>query len=207
MNGMAERSDLDTHAHVQLAVDGDGHSLAWLVERLTPLLLAQARVRIGKQLRVVIDAQDLVQEVWSIALPRMASLREREDLDASMMVAFLARILIYRCNDLVRKHIVGKPRAAGASQGMLAGLPVQQSGAVTRAVRRETQDAVRDAIDRLEDLDREIVVMRGIERHPVGQIAAVVGLTENAVSQRYGRALAKLKGLLPRDLADLFAAS
>ena len=90
---------------------------------------------------------------------------------------------------------------------MLAGLPLQQSGAVTRAVRRETQDAVRDAIDRLEDLDREVVVMRGIERHPVGQIAAVLGLTENVVSQRYRRALDKLKGLLPRDIADLFAAS
>jgi RNA polymerase sigma factor (sigma-70 family) len=143
--------------------------------------------------------------VWAIALPRIASLRERDELDGRVLVAFLARILIYRCNDLVRKHIVGKPRPAGSSAGMLARLPGRHSGAVTRAVRRENQDAVRAAIDELDETDREIVILRGIERDPVGQIAAVLGVSENLVSVRYRRALDKLRGLLPADVVALFA--
>ena len=205
MTPMSGPMNLDTEAHVVRAVDGDAGSMDWLVERLTPLLLAQARMRIGKQLRVVIDEHDLVQEVWAIALPRVPTLREREDLNASMLVAFLARTLIYRCNDLVRKHIVGKPRSARSSDGMLARLPARHSGAVTRAVRHETRDLVQQAIAKLADQDRDVVVMRGIERNPVTEIAAVMGLSENLVSVRYRRALERLRGLLPAEVVSLFA--
>tara|TARA_R110002072_G_scaffold46591_10_gene129221 strand:- start:251905 stop:252528 length:624 start_codon:yes stop_codon:yes gene_type:complete len=207
MSAMSSPMNLGTEAHVVRAVAGDAGSLDWLVDRLTPLLLAQARMRIGRQLRVVIDEHDLVQEVWAIALPRLPSLREREGLSAGMLVAFLARILIYRCNDLVRKHIVGKPRPAGSSEGMLLRLPARHSGAVTRAVRRETQDVVQQAIARLDESDRQVVVMRGIERNPVAQIAAVMGLSENLVSVRYRRALDRLRGLLSADVVGMLASN
>jgi len=205
MSAMPQPIEQDTRAHVRRAVAGDDDSLDWLVDRLTPLLLAQARVRVGPTLRRVVEPHDLVQEVWAIALPKLPALREREDLDGGALVAFLARILIYRCNDLVRKHIVGKPRPEGSSLGMLARLPGRHSGAVTRAVRRETQDVVRAAIERLPADDRELVVQRGIERHPVQQIAAVTGLSENLVSQRYRRALDKLRAVLPPETLALLA--
>ncbi|MEZ6037417.1 MAG: sigma-70 family RNA polymerase sigma factor [Planctomycetota bacterium] len=207
---MVPPSELDTRAHVRRAVAGDDASLGWLLERWTPLLLAMARQRIGQVLRRVVDPQDLVQEVWAIALPKLGALRERIDQGADdngggLLMAFLARTLTYRCNDLVRKHLVGKPRTAGSSVGMLQRLPGAHSGAVTRAVRRETQDAVRAAIEQLEPLDRDVVLMRGLERHPVPQIAAALGVSDNVVSQRYRRALDKLRGLLPAELTALFA--
>lgn len=209
---MLPPSQLDTRAHVRRAVAGDDASLGWLIERWTPLLLALARQRIGQVLRRVVDPHDLVQDVWAIALPKLGALRERVDDGrdgggdgGGVLIAFLARTLTYRCNDLVRKHLVGKPRTAGSSVGMLQRLPGVHSGAVTRAVRRETQDAVRDAIEQLEPLDRDVVLMRGLERHPVAQIAAALAVSDNVVSQRYRRALDKLRGLLPAELAALFA--
>ena len=205
MSVMSDPMNLDTTAHVKRAVDGDADSLDWLVERLTPLLLAQARMRIGKVLRVVIEEHDLVQEVWAIALPRLQQLRERDDVTSGMLIAFLARILIYRCNDLVRKHIVGKPQRAHTSDGMLARLPARHSGAVTRTVRRETQDLVQDAIAKLDEGDRRVVVMRGIEHSSVGEIASAMGISDNLVSVRYRRALERLRLLLPSDLVALFA--
>ncbi len=223
---MIPPEELDTRAHVQRAVvGGDAASLEILIARLSPLLLAQARLRIGPALRRVIEPEDLVQEVWAIALPRLPELGRRPgsagercasgafrsaelepaELEPGILVAFLARTLTYRCNDLVRKYIAGKPRAHGSSVGMLARLPGDQSGAVTRAVRRETDDIVRAAIDRLDELDRQVVVMRGIERHAHAQIAAVTGLTANTVAARYRRALHKLSELLPAEIAALFA--
>lgn len=207
MTAMSDPMNLDTQAHVVRAVDGDSHSLDWLVDRLTPLVLAQARMRIGKVLRVVIDEHDLAQEVWAIALPRLQQLRGRDGLDPGVVVAFLARILIYRCNDLVRQHIVGKPHRVQTSEGMLARLPARHSGAITRAIRRETQDVVQEAIAQLDESDRLVVVMRGIERHPVGQIATVMGISDNLVSVRYRRALERLRGLLPAEVVALFASA
>lgn len=192
-----------TLVQLRAAARGDDPSVAWLVERFTPLLLAQARTRLGAELRRVIDPEDLVQEVWAIALPKLAAFADRDDLGAGALVAFLARILLYRCNDLVRKHIVGKPRRADATAAALSRLPAQHSGAVTRAVRGETRSRVRDALAVLSDDDRQIVVLRGLEQHGVGEIAALLGLSENLVSVRYRRALQRLREALPGDVFDV----
>lgn len=192
----------DTIAHVRAAVAGDDPSVTWVVERLTPLLLAQAHARIGSQLRRVLDPHDLVQEVWSIGLPKLHLLAGRDGLDGRLVLAFLARILLYRCNDLVRKHLVGKPRSTGGTGDALSQILGRHTGVVTQAVRAERQLAVREAIDRLDEDDRRLVVLRGIEQNPVHEIASVLGLSENLVSVRYRRALAKLREWLPGGVFD-----
>lgn len=192
----------DTIAHVRAAVAGDDPSVTWVVERFTPLLLAQAHARIGSQLRRVLDPHDLVQEVWSIGLPKLHLLAGRDGLDGRVVLAFLARILLYRCNDLVRKHLVGKPRSTGGTGDALSQILGRHTGVVTQAVRAERQLAVREAIERLDEDDRRLVVLRGIEQNPVQEIATVLGLSENLVSVRYRRALAKLREWLPGGVFD-----
>lgn len=194
--------DDDTIAHVRAAIAGADPSVTWVVERFTPLLLAQAHARIGSQLRRVVDPHDLVQEVWSIALPKLHLLAGRDDLGGRTVLAFLARILLYRCNDLVRKHIVGKPRRVGGTGEALSRILGRHTGVVTQAVRAERQLAVRAAIDRLDEDDRRLVVLRGIEQNPVHEIATVLGLSENLVSVRYRRALQQLREWLPGGVFD-----
>lgn len=193
----------DSLAQVRAAVAGDDASIDWLVDRYTPWLLAQARARIGPELRRVVDADDLVQEVWAIALPRLRLFADRPGFDGRMLLAFLARIQLYRCNDLVRRHIVGKPRRANATELALSRLPGRHSGAVTRAVRAEVHTAVHAAIDRLDADDRRLVVLRGIEQHPVHEIAALLQISDNLVSVRYRRALERLRAAIPAFAFDL----
>lgn len=201
---MTERDRDPTRGHVEAAIAGVDASVAWVVERFSPLLLLQARARIGPELGRVVDGHDLVQEVWAIALPKLHLLADRPQLDGRTLLAFLARILLYRCNDLVRRHIVGKPRRASASSAACSRLLGRHSGVVTQAVRGEQQSIVRTALDRLDDDDRRLVVLRGIEQHPVNEIAVVLQISANLVSVRYRRALERLRALLPAALlADL----
>src|SRR5262245_40615244 len=51
----ASDPDAVTSIHVQRAKHGDEASLDWIVRRFTPLLLAQARYRLGASLRAHYD--------------------------------------------------------------------------------------------------------------------------------------------------------
>ncbi|MCL2649105.1 MAG: sigma-70 family RNA polymerase sigma factor, partial [Phycisphaerales bacterium] len=77
-----------------------------------------------------------------------------------------------------------------------------------RAMRSEVMqqelstDAVAKALDgallKLGAIDREVVVRRYLHGETVGSVAAAVRMTENAASQRIGRALEKLRKILAR---------
>ena len=69
-------------------------------------------------------------------------------------------------------------------------------------MRDETLDRVREAIARLPQADREVVVLRHLEGLHPADIAAVLGTSPGAVEVRLSRARQRLKGLL----GDLFEA-
>ncbi len=192
---------LDTAAHVRLALAGDRDALAWVIERYSPLLLAQARQRLGPRLRRHHDPDDVVQETWAIALPKLGSLVDRDGALPDVLIAFLGRILLYRVNNLVQKLVTKKPVDPSSLQRTaLAALPAHQSGVITKLARGERASAVGAALARLDDGDRELIVARGIEHNPVQQIAVVLGVTPNVVSVRYRRALEKLRAELPNSV-------
>ncbi len=184
---------------------GERADLEWVVDRFTPVLLAQARVRLGPRLQELNDPLDLVQDVWAVALPKLPGLIHREVLRADQLLAFLARILLYRVNNLVHRHVKGKPlvqRDATGTGRAIDRLPASQSGVLTAAVRHERGAAVTDALAALPPGDRDIVVMRGLERSPVKEIAVALGISENHVSVRYRRALQTLRDALPNSVFE-----
>jgi RNA polymerase sigma-70 factor (ECF subfamily) len=65
-----------------------------------------------------------------------------------------------------------------------------------RLIRDELRRRVQDAMDRLADRDREILVMRHLEEMSAGEIAAALGISEGAVRVRLLRALTRLRNLL-----------
>ncbi|MCB9891527.1 MAG: sigma-70 family RNA polymerase sigma factor [Planctomycetes bacterium] len=203
------RSNLDeTLQLLRAAVGGDSAGTTRLVERFTPLLLEQARQRLGPNLRRHHAPEDLVQDVWGIALPRLSNLIDRHGDGPIPVLPFLGRILLYHVNNLVRKHIVGKPKKltwAGSSKGSWSRLTAQQTGAITNALRSERRDLVREALERLPEIDRQLLVWRGMENHAVQEIAVVLGRTENYVSVRYRRALERLRRELRGSAFDDFA--
>ncbi|MBI4603725.1 MAG: hypothetical protein HY721_17360, partial [Planctomycetes bacterium] len=160
-----------TTLHVRRAKAGDRESLEWLVKRFTPLLIANARYRLARPLWSLYDPEDVVNDVWLVALPRLPDLPPREGRHTPVFLKFLSTTLLYRVNDLVAKHIRGKPGRAAAPawdagtdlRDPVDALPAPTTEAVRRLVRQEAREAVAAAIDELEEGDRSLVILRGIE--------------------------------------------
>ncbi len=122
---------------------------------------------------------------------------------------FLSTTLLYRFHSLVRKEV--RNRAAGAAPiqdgdgdpvDALAMIAADVSGAVTKAVRRQRQEAVTQAIESLDPTEREIIILRGIEQNSVDLIAHALEVTPNAVYLRYHRALKRLRARLSDSVFD-----
>jgi RNA polymerase sigma-70 factor (ECF subfamily) len=69
-------------------------------------------------------------------------------------------------------------------------------GAGEQLARRELDRRVRQALARLGEADREALLLRNIEGLSNQETAQVLGIEPAAASQRYGRAILRLRNLL-----------
>ncbi|MCA9002879.1 MAG: sigma-70 family RNA polymerase sigma factor, partial [Planctomycetes bacterium] len=191
-----------TSMHVHRAREGESASVQWLYERFHPYLKAQARYRLSGQLAKLMDTEDLVQDVWSIALPRLATLRTDAERATPTLVAFLATTLLNRVRELARQRARRGPNAELESQ-----LAEQRTRIPDRVVRTENRSLLLQAIEALDPADREVLVLRGLEQWSHRQVAERVGRTPNAVALQYARILERLKRELPGSSIQEFEAS
>lgn len=198
----------DTSLRVRGAFQGSREDLDWLVVRLSPLLRAQAAFRLGKHGTLAIDPDDCVAEVWLVALQRFGDLKPREGRLTPVLLAFLSSITV----NIVRRRLrnLSRRRAAhGNGSADHSEDPDRRAAnvtdVVTRAARAELAGKIGAAIGQLEEKDREVVILRGVENLDNDEAAAVLGERPNTVAQRYRRALAKLRSALPQSVFDEFA--
>jgi len=193
-----------TSANVRRAFAGDGPSLGWLVEHLSPLLVAQARWRLGPALRRHYDPDDLVGDAWLAALPNLATLPARDGRCTPVLLRFLSTAIFNRVNNLVKKHLrrTADPEAQGSGCQPSPIPPDAVTGVVTAAIRAERRALVLDAIEGLDAKDREILLMRGVEQRANSTVAEFLGLTPSAAAMRYQRALERLRAQLGSSIFD-----
>tara|TARA_R110002094_G_scaffold78964_1_gene84976 strand:+ start:1617 stop:2261 length:645 start_codon:yes stop_codon:yes gene_type:complete len=194
-----------TSIHVRRAREGDDEAIRWLVDRFTPALMASARYRLGNHLRRHYEPEDLVQDVWCVALTRLHELVPRESRYTPVLLRFLASIMWRAHANLLRKHVRGKPllveRNVTGSQ-ILDRISASNTGVVERAVRSEQTTRLLQALDRLKPTSRTIVILRGLEQVPNHEAAVLLGEPEKTVAARYQRALAQLRELVPGSLME-----
>lgn len=186
-----------TSLHVRRAAGGDAESLSWIVGRFSPLLLAQARYRMGGVLRNAYDPEDVVNEVWAAALPRLAGLQARDGRHTPVLMKFLSTTLLYHVNNLLRRQCVREGPEPAPAAPTASELGAEATGVLSRAVRDELRGLVLEALDALSEDDRRILVLRGFEQRPNQEVAEALGLLPNTVAVRYRRALEKLRRELP----------
>jgi RNA polymerase sigma-70 factor (ECF subfamily) len=85
-------------------------------------------------------------------------------------------------------------------QASTASLAAQLLGRVTSAsqavVRAEVQLQLQQALNGMDPIDREIIALRHFEELSNAEAARVLGLSAQAASKRYVRALKRLQGIL-----------
>lgn len=188
-----------TSLHIARAVDGDATSRAFLVERFSPVLMAQAEYRLRGELRASVEPADLVHDVWLVTLPRLPDLQARDGRWTPVVLRFLATTLMRKVQGLLRARIAAPTDAA--TSGDLAAL-ARDPGVVTQVLHGERAQAVRMAIDALPADQRELLVLRGVEQLSNGAIARKLGIPDYEATRRYQRALASLRAALPGSLFD-----
>lgn len=206
-NPTARSATLETSLHVHRALDGDLASLEWIVARFSPLLQIQARQRLGAFLGKLYDPEDLVNDVWAIALPRLPALNARDGRYTPVLLKFLSTSLLNRLNSLMQKHIKamdGTPKLdARRGDTPLSALPQDTINVVTRAVKRERSGVIQRVLEEeLSEEDRRIIILRGIEMNPVAEVAVILGMLPNTVTVKYRRALERLRRKLPGSIFE-----
>ncbi len=207
-NGAAGSGNLgpagETSYHVRLACEGDRQSLDWIVEKLSPLLLASARYRLRRSLRSVCDPEDIVQEVWLTTLPKLKDIECREGRYTPVLLKFLSSTLLHKLSNIFQKHIKGKPRRAQAppdgGEEPLDSVKSDWTGVITRVLRKEVGEAVTSSLEQLSLEDLELAVLRGIEQHSYEDIAILLKQPAKSLAVRYSRILKKLRARVPESV-------
>ncbi len=205
---MEER--LDTTRVLRSALAGDDAAWEWVVRRISPLLVTQAEHRMHPRLRQICDPEDVVAEAWLRALPVLrGEFSVASGRCTPRVVALLAKTVQYRILELLRKltpNSKGRARSESALSLEDAGVePAGRSASPVKAlmVADDVVSIVR-LLRRLDDLDRNIVVLRLVEGVSARDVAERTGMTESAIHTRLSRALQRLRGECPDGIFDEF---
>lgn len=185
---------------------GDRDALAELFDLHRERLRRMVQFRLHPRIANRLDVDDVLQDCWLDAVKRIDSYREQRDPSGYL---WLRLVLGQTMIDLYRKHVgaqmrnakqeVSMNRFAGPSMGSDA-ISMHLSASITSpshaAQRAELVQVLRKTLDDLDEIDREILVLRHLEELSNLEVAAVLEIQPSAASNRYVRALARLKGLL-----------
>jgi RNA polymerase sigma-70 factor (ECF subfamily) len=177
----------------------DRAELGRVLEEHRPALLAMLRRRIDPALGGRLDADDILGDVAQAACRRWAWFKGQSAVGAYVWLYGLAR---ERLIDAWRRH-AGPQRDHHRDQpwpdhsSVQLGLRLVAPGTApsAAAARAEDCERVRQAMGLLRTADRDILWMRQADGLSFREAAAVLGVTENAATVRYARALRKLKDL------------
>lgn len=183
---------------------GDAAAADRLFGRHLPYLRRLVELRLDPRLRARVDPSDVLQEAHLEAVRRLAAYLDEPALPFRL---WLRRIAYDRLVMLHRRHALAERRALARDVALpdhsahhLAGqLLAGGSTPSRRVVRDELAQRVRAAVARMADPDREVLVLRTVEGLSNGEVAGLLGIEPVAASQRYGRALLRLRKLLVQD--------
>jgi RNA polymerase sigma-70 factor (ECF subfamily) len=185
---------------------GDESALLELFSRHRDRLKRMVKLRLDRRLQGRLDESDVLQEAY-LDVAR----RSREYLAGPSMPVFLwlRWITGQRLITLHRMHLGSKARDAGlevslrrgalpqATSVSLAAMLLGRMTSPTRAaLRAELQLRVQDALNAMEPIDREILTLRHFEELSNNETAEILGIAKTAASNRYVRALKRLKDSL-----------
>jgi RNA polymerase sigma-70 factor, ECF subfamily len=191
--GISPDQEADLEALEQVR-RGDGAGAARLFERWsTPLLRFT-----GRMLGDPAEAEEVTQDVFLKVIARAGQYDGRASV-ASWLFAIAANACRDRLRRSARRPNLPLEAVAEAAE---PGLPVD-----IRLVERQRREAVRRALSRLSDEQREVLVLARYHGLPYAEIARALSISEGAVKTRIFRAMETLKTLFSEGETPWNAAS
>ena len=196
----------DTIPLLRQGAAGDQHALGALWDRYRERLKRMVRLRLDRRLQGRLDPSDVLQEAFLDFARRAGEFAENPEVSFFL---WLRTLTGQRLQMLHRQHLGAKIRDAGQEVALYRGaLPQASSVSLAEhllagltsptqaAVRAEMQLRLQEALNSMDPLDREVVVLRHFEELNNIETAAVLGIGPSASSKRYLRAIRRLKAIL-----------
>src|SRR5579884_288847 len=183
-----------------LAKDGDGPALGELLEHYAQYLGLLAGVQIGRYLQSKVDPADVVQETF---LQAHRHFRRFRGQSLAEFVAWLRQILAATLANLVRHYAGTQQRDVRLERNLAVsidpssaaldrGLVDPMSSPSHQASRREQSIVLANALDRLPEAYRDVIMLRQLDGLAFAEVARRMGRSEDSVQKLWIRALASL---------------
>ena len=168
--------------------------------------------RIDSRLLIRTDLSDILQEVYIDALNRIRHYLEKPELS---FFVWLRQIALQRMIEVHRQHLLAEKRSLRsevpvsqvnfnltASHTWAIQLISNQASPSHAAMHEEMVARVEQTLESMDALDREVLVLRHFEELRNSEVAESLGISVAAASNRYVRALKRLRAVIMSDSDD-----
>jgi RNA polymerase sigma-70 factor (ECF subfamily) len=186
----------------------DEEALATLFSMHRDRLRRLIDFRLDARLRGRVDPSDVVQDSFLNAAQRVPHFLEGPPIP---FFIWLRQVVLQRVVEVHRFHLGASKRSANREQSEVASLVTDATSAslafqlVARlgspsdvVVREELIALLHQALETMDPIDREVLALRHFEELSNDETATVLGLQKSAASNRYIRALGRLKKILEK---------
>ena len=185
---------------------GDTAAVNGLLERHRAAIRRMIDQRLDRVVRKRVDASDIVQDVLVEANRRLGDYLNNPTMPFQLWLRHMARD---RVIDAHRRHRVAGTRSLDKEESLDS--PVDADHSQTNLAQKiadteltpaavatwhELEHRFANAVEKLDEIDRQIVLLRHFEHLSTGDVAEVLGLTKPAAGMRYMRAMRRLRVLL-----------
>ncbi len=200
----SDDSELDPEALLALAKAGDKVALGKLLERYHNYMALLVRLQVSRRLSSKMDVEDLLQEIGLEINRKIVLFRGHSEPE---FLTWVRRVIASILANQVRHYLGTKQRDPRLERALIHNLDqssragnlqlmAPQSTASQQAVRREQAVILADALHRLPEHYREVIVLHQLEGLSFGEVGLKLGRTEDSVKNVWLRALAKLRHTL-----------
>jgi RNA polymerase sigma factor (sigma-70 family) len=166
------------------SVRGDRDAFGRIVERYQSLICAVAYSRTGD----LTLSEDMAQETFLTAWRKLGTLQ-----DETKLKPWLCSI-VRNLSGLAVRHRKRDAAALAAPLPDAARLPSKESTPPDRALTKEQESVLWQALEEIPETYREPLILYHREGQSVGKVAALLDLSQDAVKQRLSRGRRMLKG-------------
>lgn len=188
---------------LEILRQGEPREIGVLLEGFRASLHRMVHLRLDQRLKGRVDTSDVVQEVFLEATERRDQYEGKPAMPFHLWLRFLTA---QKMMELARFHLgaqardVRKERAFACPVADSSRISMDLSASMTspsQAVHREeSRSAVDRALKQMDELDREVLILRHFEQLSNAEVALELGIETSAASKRYIRALTRIKKVL-----------
>lgn len=181
--------------------EGDDHAFAELFSHHRDRLKRMLDRQMDNRLRRREDASDILQQVYIYAHqqirryvyePKMPFYLWLRKLTKQRMIDSHRRHLTAEKRSIRQERTINRRSAAGASASLAIQMAACLASPSQMAMKAELVSQVAQALESMDQIDREIIALRHFDEMRNCDIAKVLGIKEAAASNRYMRALEQI---------------